>query len=251
MDKSDEHASTYSINIVTGDITSANPSTSGVPILVQSGTETVLPAIEMPPPPDPNTPSSSKGVLEKVKPPGKMRGKETVEKNSEEYIRRRQRNNVAVRKSREKTREKSAYTLQKVEQLKTENEHLESKIATLTKELSVLKDLFMEHARGFCGTSNSVHLSPEQLEKLLGCKAIRTNLNAETPSEGHAVKPEPTPALSTIQPLINAAEIGLMGMEGDIVAEEQIIGSNTVIYDVTDNCQNVPHQNISLVKKDS
>lgn len=66
--------------------------------------------------------------------------------NSDEDRQRRERNNMAVKKSRLKSKQKAQDTLQRVNQLKEENERLEAKIKLLTKELSVLKDLFLEHA---------------------------------------------------------------------------------------------------------
>lgn len=214
MDESEEHISTYNVNISTGDVIFTSATSSGISSANSATASALFQGNEMPPPPNPEMPSSSKTSLGKLKPPGKVKVKDVLEKDSNEYQRRRRRNNVAVRKSREKTRERSASTLQKVEQLKVENEELESKISILTKELSVLKDLFMDHARGFCGTGNSVHLSPEQLEQLLGCKAIRDNSVTATTSfeTANAVHEESTQSVSTIQPLINVAEIELMGM---------------------------------------
>uniref|UniRef100_A0A8C5QR46 CCAAT/enhancer-binding protein gamma n=1 Tax=Leptobrachium leishanense TaxID=445787 RepID=A0A8C5QR46_9ANUR len=69
-----------------------------------------------------------------------------MDRGSEEYRVRRERNNMAVKKSRLKSKQKAQDTLQRVNQLKEENERLEAKIKLLTKELSVLKDLFLEHA---------------------------------------------------------------------------------------------------------
>ncbi|XP_069758097.1 CCAAT/enhancer-binding protein gamma isoform X2 [Narcine bancroftii] len=70
-------------------------------------------------------------------------------KESDEYRQRRERNNLAVRKSRLKSKQKARDTQQRVDELKEENERLEAKIKLLTKELSVLKDLFLEHAHSF------------------------------------------------------------------------------------------------------
>lgn len=69
-----------------------------------------------------------------------------MDRASDEYRQRRERNNMAVKKSRLKSKQKAQDTLQRVTQLKEENERLEAKIKLLTKELSVLKDLFLEHA---------------------------------------------------------------------------------------------------------
>ncbi|XP_061199946.1 CCAAT/enhancer-binding protein gamma-like [Neopsephotus bourkii] len=83
----------------------------------------------------------------KAVPPSKQGKKNSfVDRNSNEYRQRRERNNIAVKKSRLKSKQKAQDMLQKVNQLKDENERLEAKIKLLTKELSVLKDLFLEHA---------------------------------------------------------------------------------------------------------
>ncbi|XP_006011182.1 CCAAT/enhancer-binding protein gamma [Latimeria chalumnae] len=83
----------------------------------------------------------------KATPPSKQAKKNTsLDRNSEEYRQRRERNNMAVKKSRLKSKQKAQDTLQRVNQLKEENERLETKIKLLSKELSVLKDLFLEHA---------------------------------------------------------------------------------------------------------
>ncbi|XP_043916408.1 CCAAT/enhancer-binding protein gamma-like [Protopterus annectens] len=70
----------------------------------------------------------------------------SMDRNSDEYRHRRERNNMAVKKSRLRSKQKAADTLSRVNQLKEENERLEAKIKLLSKELSVLKDLFLEHA---------------------------------------------------------------------------------------------------------
>ncbi|XP_072488135.1 CCAAT/enhancer-binding protein gamma [Notamacropus eugenii] len=83
----------------------------------------------------------------KAAPPSKQSKKSSsMDRNSDEYRQRRERNNMAVKKSRLKSKQKAQDTLQRVNQLKEENERLEAKIKLLTKELSVLKDLFLEHA---------------------------------------------------------------------------------------------------------
>ncbi|XP_043937494.1 CCAAT/enhancer-binding protein gamma [Protopterus annectens] len=83
----------------------------------------------------------------KASPPSKQARKNAVmDRNSEEYRQRRERNNLAVKKSRLKSKQKAQDTLVRVNQLKEENERLEAKIKLLTKELGVLKDLFLEHA---------------------------------------------------------------------------------------------------------
>ncbi|XP_055767538.1 CCAAT/enhancer-binding protein gamma [Salvelinus fontinalis] len=78
-------------------------------------------------------------------PPSKMK-KTSGDKDSDEYRQRRERNNLAVKKSRMRSKQKAQDTQQRVNELKEENERLEAKIKLLSKELSVLKDLFLEHA---------------------------------------------------------------------------------------------------------
>lgn len=58
----------------------------------------------------------------------------------------------AVKRSRVKSKLRTQQTLERVNQLKTENELLEEKIKMLTKELGFLKDLFIAHA-GIIGTN--------------------------------------------------------------------------------------------------
>lgn len=52
----------------------------------------------------------------------------------------------AVKRSRVKSKLRTLRTLERVNQLKVENELLEEKIKMLTKELGFLKDLFLAHA---------------------------------------------------------------------------------------------------------
>lgn len=81
----------------------------------------------------------------------------------EDYRRRRDRNNQAVKRSRVKSKLRTQQTLERVNQLKTENEMLEEKIRILTKELGFLKDLFLAHA----GSAHGVNLENVDLEFLL------------------------------------------------------------------------------------
>ncbi|XP_034381378.1 CCAAT/enhancer-binding protein gamma [Cyclopterus lumpus] len=84
-------------------------------------------------------------VIQAPPPHGRMK-KPSAEKDSDEYRQRRERNNLAVKKSRMRSKQKAVDTQQRVNELKEENERLEAKIKLLSKELSVLKDLFLEHA---------------------------------------------------------------------------------------------------------
>lgn len=63
-------------------------------------------------------------------------------KGTQEYKEKRDRNNVAVKKSREKTRDKAKQTVDRVAKLREENKMLEQQVEILSKELTILKDLF-------------------------------------------------------------------------------------------------------------
>lgn len=75
-----------------------------------------------------------------------------LDKNSDEYRKRRERNNLAVKKSRTKSKLKSIQTQERVNQLKAENQHLQQKIDILSKELRLLKEIFVAHASNAHGT---------------------------------------------------------------------------------------------------
>ncbi|XP_019629258.1 PREDICTED: CCAAT/enhancer-binding protein delta-like [Branchiostoma belcheri] len=92
--------------------------------------------------------------------PGKAQssrgGRRALQKGTEEYVTRRQRNNVAVRKSREKAKQRNLETQQKVQELQQENEKLQKRVELLTKELDTLKSLFtnVSAARGSNASRN-------------------------------------------------------------------------------------------------
>lgn len=74
--------------------------------------------------------------------PSKSSKKKNVDKNSAEYRTKRDRNNIAVRKSRQKSKHHVIETERRVHELEEENARLQSKINLLAKELNVLKSLF-------------------------------------------------------------------------------------------------------------
>ncbi len=65
-----------------------------------------------------------------------------------DYQSKRARNNEAVKRSREKARQRARETHDRVSKLKQENERLEERIKLLSKELTFLKDIFLAHAGG-------------------------------------------------------------------------------------------------------
>jgi len=72
----------------------------------------------------------------------KTKKKRMPEKGTVEYRQKRDRNNVAVRRSREKSKMRVQETEHRVKELEDENQRLQSRITLLTKELNVLKSLF-------------------------------------------------------------------------------------------------------------
>lgn len=80
-----------------------------------------------------------------------------------DYQTKRARNNEAVKRSREKSRQKASATTDRVTELKKENEALEEKIKLLSKELSFLKDIFMAHA----GSKHGLCLDDLDIKSLL------------------------------------------------------------------------------------
>lgn len=91
-------------------------------------------------PPSPDLPSDTRRLKSK-----RSRGRrisvkaKSPEKSTCEYRMKRERNNVAVRKSRLKTKEKHVEIFRKVSELAEENEDLHSAVATLTEELQRLR----------------------------------------------------------------------------------------------------------------
>lgn len=69
------------------------------------------------------------------------KSKKQFDKSSDEYRRRRERNNMAVRKSREKAKIRCKDTEKRVNDLVSENDKLRKRMELLSKELSVLKNL--------------------------------------------------------------------------------------------------------------
>nr|XP_060628105.1 CCAAT/enhancer-binding protein beta [Anolis sagrei ordinatus] len=75
---------------------------------------------------------------------GKSKSKKSLDKHSEEYKIRRERNNIAVRKSRDKAKMRNLETQHKVLELTAENERLQKKVEQLSRELGTLRNLFKQ-----------------------------------------------------------------------------------------------------------
>ncbi|KAJ3611539.1 hypothetical protein NHX12_021554 [Muraenolepis orangiensis] len=70
--------------------------------------------------------------------------KRTISKNSVEYRLRRERNNIAVRKSRDKARRRILMTQQRAVQLQEENHRLQMRMGQLTQELETLRHVLAQ-----------------------------------------------------------------------------------------------------------
>lgn len=70
--------------------------------------------------------------------------KKHVDKSSPEYRLRRERNNVAVRKSRDKAKMRNMETQQKVVELSNDNDRLRRRVEHLTRELDTLRGIFRQ-----------------------------------------------------------------------------------------------------------
>lgn len=70
--------------------------------------------------------------------------KKFIDKNSPEYRLRRERNNVAVRKSRDKAKMRNMETQQKVVELTADNERLRRRVEHLSRELDTLRGIFRQ-----------------------------------------------------------------------------------------------------------
>ncbi|XP_026461684.1 CCAAT/enhancer-binding protein gamma [Ctenocephalides felis] len=97
--------------------------------------------------------------------PRKDSGKSAKKKGNDdddEYRKKRERNNEAVKKSRVKSKQKTLETMDRVAKLKNENQVLEDRVQTLTKELSFLKELFLLHA-----SQKGEQLKPSDIARVL------------------------------------------------------------------------------------
>ncbi|KAG9486922.1 CCAAT/enhancer-binding protein epsilon [Eleutherodactylus coqui] len=72
------------------------------------------------------------------------KGKKSLSKDSLEYRLRRERNNIAVRKSRDKAKRRNLETHQRALEFMAENEKLRSRIQQLTQELEALRGVFRQ-----------------------------------------------------------------------------------------------------------
>ncbi|XP_016121566.1 CCAAT/enhancer-binding protein alpha-like [Sinocyclocheilus grahami] len=97
------------------------------------------------PPPTPvPSPHHQHSHLPSMKMGERGKNKKRVDKNSCEYRLRRERNNIAVRKSRDKAKMRNVETQHKVTELSVDNERLRKRVEHLTRELDTLRGIFRQ-----------------------------------------------------------------------------------------------------------
>ncbi|XP_062997235.1 CCAAT/enhancer-binding protein alpha [Elgaria multicarinata webbii] len=72
------------------------------------------------------------------------KSKKSLDKSSSEYRVRRERNNIAVRKSRDKAKQRNAETQHKVLELSSDNDRLRKRVEQLSRELETLRGIFRQ-----------------------------------------------------------------------------------------------------------
>ncbi|XP_034039999.1 CCAAT/enhancer-binding protein delta [Thalassophryne amazonica] len=121
-------------------------------------TSVSLPTGQPTPPTTPEPVSSSMVSSTKACPRkaagGREKGKKSLDRFSVEYRQRRERNNIAVRKSRDKAKRRNLEMQQKLIELSAENDRLHKTIEQLSRELSGLREFF-KHVPGasFAGST--------------------------------------------------------------------------------------------------
>ncbi|XP_016300631.1 CCAAT/enhancer-binding protein alpha-like [Sinocyclocheilus anshuiensis] len=97
------------------------------------------------PPPTPvPSPHHQHSHLPSMKMGERGKNKKRIDKNSCEYRLRRERNNIAVRKSRDKAKMRNVETQHKVTELSVDNERLRKRVEHLTRELDTLRGIFRQ-----------------------------------------------------------------------------------------------------------
>ncbi|XP_014345422.1 CCAAT/enhancer-binding protein delta [Latimeria chalumnae] len=106
-------------------------------------------------PTPPTSPEPSPSSSTKSSHLGREKGKKCLDRFSPEYRQRRERNNIAVRKSRDKAKQRNMEMQQKLIELTAENDSLHKRIDQLTRELTSLRNFFKQLPNSsFLGTTS-------------------------------------------------------------------------------------------------
>ncbi|XP_060940064.1 CCAAT/enhancer-binding protein delta [Limanda limanda] len=96
------------------------------------------------PPTTPEPGSAASSAKSSPRKMGREKGKKSVDRYSMEYRQRRERNNIAVRKSRDKAKRRNYDMQEKMVELNADNDRLHKAVDQLTRELSGLRDFFKQ-----------------------------------------------------------------------------------------------------------
>lgn len=119
-------------------------------------TSVSLPTGQPTPPTTPEPISAVSSAKSSPRKLGREKGKKAVDRYSMEYRQRRERNNIAVRKSRDKAKRRNMEMQQKLIELSAENDRLHKTIEQLTRELSGLREFFKQMpSSSFVGSSSA------------------------------------------------------------------------------------------------
>ncbi|KAM6989549.1 CCAAT/enhancer-binding protein delta [Tautogolabrus adspersus] len=119
-------------------------------------TSVSLPTGQPTPPTTPEPVSNVSSAKSSPRKMGREKGKKSADRYSVEYRQRRERNNIAVRKSRDKAKMRNLDMQQKLLELSSENDRLHKTIDQLTLELTGLRDFFKQMPNSsFAGPSSA------------------------------------------------------------------------------------------------
>ncbi|XP_042353173.1 CCAAT/enhancer-binding protein delta [Plectropomus leopardus] len=130
---------------------------SSLPSQIESCAQTSvsLPTGQPTPPTTPEPVSNVSSAKSSPRKMGRDKGKK-VDRFSLEYRQRRERNNIAVRKSRDKAKRRNMDMQQKLLELSSENDRLHKTIEQLTRELTGLRDFFKQIPNSsYVGSTNA------------------------------------------------------------------------------------------------
>jgi CCAAT/enhancer binding protein (C/EBP) delta len=119
-----------------------------LPAQVAACAQTVVSLAAAAQPTPPTSPEPQRGSPGPGPAPGLTRekgaGKRGPDRGSPEYRQRRERNNIAVRKSRDKAKRRNQEMQQKLVELSAENEKLHQRVEQLTRDLAGLRQFFKQ-----------------------------------------------------------------------------------------------------------
>merc|ERR1712033_140462 len=101
-----------------------------------------------------------------------INGKKRKMENDSDYDAKRKQNNLAVKKSREKTKNKTKETEQRVKLLKQDNARMEERLKLLAKEFTFLKNLFLAQD----GYSHGINIDSDYVNELVKQEVVEDEI---------------------------------------------------------------------------